>query len=259
MELEHIIAAVETTGRYLRANAFEDKHLELKGKNDYVTPYDRKAELILREELMKTAPGNFLGEEHGAQDNGSKRRYIIDSIDGTKDWIARDLRCATSVGIEENGELVGGIINDFMRGIMYVGYKGKCAIRIDGKEYPFREASGLSKHRIAIKRANQLKAKLPQEEFSFSDKAGSIALSMAELAAGNYDGMVYNNREKGNIWDVAAGYYLLKTAGFAMFDSKGNPYDYTNPRDGMIAVKPSLADRVLPIIAETLGIEYKVE
>jgi len=69
-----------------------------------------------------------------------------------------------------------------------------------------------------------LKKQLTAKGYRVAHPGGSIALSMAQLAAGNMDGLVIgNDGGKGSSWDVAAGYYLLKGNGFCTLDETGKP------------------------------------
>jgi myo-inositol-1(or 4)-monophosphatase len=250
-ELENIIDAVAQTGKYLRRHAFDDRQLQWKKANDPVTCYDKSAEQQLKARLTQSAPGNFLGEEYGAVDNGHWRRYLIDSIDGTKQWVTRDFRCAMSLGIEEHGELVGGIVYDFMKDIMYVGYHGECSIRFDGKSYPFRTENGLTKKRVSIEKAPELRPLFPKDRYAIMEKDGSFALSMAEIAAGNYDVMVHNSPGQGHIWDVAAGYYLCKATGCEVREYTGQSFDYRNSQSGIIVLRPEVKEELLAVLPQT--------
>jgi len=54
-------------------------------------------------------------------ENNLERTYYIDPIDGTRSLILKDFNSSVSISVEEKGEIVGGIVHDFMRDITYVG------------------------------------------------------------------------------------------------------------------------------------------
>lgn len=252
--IEHAIAAAHLAGAYLRAHAFDDDAPQWKKKDDPVTAHDREAEHLIKEYLDVHAPGNYLGEEHGSSDNGRAVTYIIDPIDGTKEWVSRGFRCSTSIGIAENGELTGGVVYDFMRDITYAGHRGQLLILHDGKVTPWSAPPSLGKIRIAVDRHDALEKRLPRDRFSVCDAKGSIALAMAHVAAGIYDGMVSVDIGKGNLWDVAAGTYLCRAAHVRLSDAYGRPFDEHRARDGIVALRTEHSAAVLayrPFIERT--------
>jgi len=75
----------------------------LKADATPVTQADRGAEQVIREVLGRAFPEmGFLGEEFGAVGN-QRHRWIIDPIDGTKNFIRRVPVWATLIGLEEDG------------------------------------------------------------------------------------------------------------------------------------------------------------
>jgi myo-inositol-1(or 4)-monophosphatase len=246
-----MISAAWEAGKYIRQYAFDVEKVDYKKLDDPVTALDKAAERIIRDKLAYDAPGNFVGEEYGSKDNNSSRTYYIDPIDGTKSFILRDFNSCVSIGLEEGGELTGGIVYDFMRDIMYVGFRGECRVlRMDAqKEYDFRESAtsntGLSKPRISVDKAPHLVRLFEDAGYAVSEKGGSIALAMAQLAAGNIDGMVHNYIGHGNSWDVAAGTYLLKARNITMLDCYGREFDFKHANKGIIALRNTIRSGVL--------------
>ncbi len=243
--LEHTIQAARIAGRYLRHHAFDGDGIEYKKANDPVTPHDRAAEKIIGAYLDQHAPGNHFGEEYGETKLGLARTYFHDPIDGTKEWLLRGFQCSTSIGIEENGELVGGVVYDFMRDITYAGYRGETFLEYDGKRLPLHRRQPLPKRRIEIGKNSSLKDRLPKDRYSTSEKGGSIALTLAELASGNYDGVINTEINRGNSWDVAAGAYLCRAVGIEMWDAYGNPFDHRKAQNGFIGLHDEVKEDLL--------------
>jgi histidinol-phosphatase len=85
-----------TMGAYKRA----DLVIDTKPDMTPVTEADRHVELVLRKELSKERPGDGLvGEEFGAE-GGAERRWIIDPIDGTKNFVRGVPVWATLIALE---------------------------------------------------------------------------------------------------------------------------------------------------------------
>lgn len=88
----------------------------LKADATPVTQADRGAEQAIREVLGHAFPAlGFLGEEFGAVGD-QRRRWIIDPIDGTKNFIRRVPVWATLIGLEEDGEVTAGVIHNPVTG-----------------------------------------------------------------------------------------------------------------------------------------------
>lgn len=118
-------AAGEVALKYYRSG-FE---VTIKSDQTPVTQADREAEQVIMEILGRAFPGyGFLGEEFGAQ-GGRDRRFIVDPIDGTKNFIRRIPIWATLIGVEEQGEVVVGVIHNPVTGELYTARRGGGAFR----------------------------------------------------------------------------------------------------------------------------------
>lgn len=95
--------------------AFRRADLAVETKPDLtpVTEADRAVEIALREEIGRRRPGDVvLGEEFGSGGNGeSPRRWILDPIDGTKNFVRGIPVWATLLALEEHGSLVIGVVS----------------------------------------------------------------------------------------------------------------------------------------------------
>ena len=102
----------------LRAGALALKHAAAglapvdKEDRSPVTAADKECEALIVSELKRAFPGDgFLGEE-GAQDDGkSGRRWIVDPIDGTRDFVRGLKTWSNLIGLEADGEVVLGVCN----------------------------------------------------------------------------------------------------------------------------------------------------
>tara|TARA_B100000029_G_scaffold182169_1_gene179798 strand:+ start:1322 stop:2101 length:780 start_codon:yes stop_codon:yes gene_type:complete len=190
-----------------------------KGPGDFVTASDKRVEKIIIGELEKTEY-SFLSEEAGLIEGKIKdKRWIIDPIDGTFNFLNGLPHFAISVAYEEKSEIVSGIIFDPIKNEMYFAEKGNGAylnnsrIRVSNKS-DFKSACLVtggpkftSKARESI--LDEYK-KISIEVRGHIRKSGSAALDLAYVAAGRYDG--YWQREL-NYWDIAAGIVIVKESG----------------------------------------------
>jgi histidinol-phosphatase len=113
-------AAGEVALKYYRTG-FD---VTLKADATPVTQADRGAEHAIREVLGRAFPEvGFLGEELGAVGD-QQRRWIIDPIDGTKNFIRRVPVWATLIGLEEDGEITAGVIHNPVTGELLRARRG---------------------------------------------------------------------------------------------------------------------------------------
>ena len=190
-----------------------------KGPGDFVTASDKRAEKIIISELEKSEY-SILTEESGIIEKKDKnKRWIIDPIDGTFNFLNGLPHFAISVAYEENGEIISGIIFDPIKNEMFSAEKGNGAylnnsrIRVSNKS-DFQNSclvtggpNSRSKKRELVLEEYK---KLSMKTFAHIRKSGSAALDMAYVGAGRYDG--YWQREL-NYWDIAAGIIIVKESG----------------------------------------------
>lgn len=89
-----------------------------------VTQADREAEAVIVESLSAAFPDiGFLGEELGRR-GPQERRWIVDPIDGTRNFVRRIPVWATLVALEEAGEVTVGVMHNPVTGELYAARRG---------------------------------------------------------------------------------------------------------------------------------------
>jgi histidinol-phosphatase len=114
---------------------FRDADLVVETKPDLtpVSEADRATEHALREHLGAVRPADsVVGEEYGASAAAAPRRWIIDPIDGTKNYVRGAPVWGTLVGLEQNGEIVAGVVSAPALGRRWWGARGGGAFARDG-------------------------------------------------------------------------------------------------------------------------------
>jgi len=190
-----------------------------KGPGDFVTASDKRVEKIIMKELEKSEY-SILSEETGVVEGKDKdKRWIIDPIDGTFNFLNGLPHFAISVAYEEKSEIISGIIFDPIKNEMFFAEKGKGAYLNDSRI----RVSNKSDFKNACLVTGGPKFTSKKREFIFEEyqkvstgvrahvrKSGSAALDIAYVAAGRFDG--YWQREI-NYWDIAAGLILIRESG----------------------------------------------
>ena len=199
----------------------EKLQVSLKGPGDFVSAADKRSEKIIIEELSKAHPDyGILSEESGEINKDNKeKRWIIDPIDGTSNFLNGIPQFAISVAYEEKGKIICGMIFDPIKNEMFFAEKGSGAflnnsrIRVSNKK-SLKESMLVtggprysSKKRESIfKEYNNISnmVNVPIRKF------GSAALDLANVACGRFDGFW---QWELSYWDIAAGLIILEESG----------------------------------------------
>ena len=126
--LNVMVQSALKAGRSLARDFGEVQNLQvsLKGPGDYVSQADRKAETIIKTELLRARPTyGFLGEE-SVEEKGTDgaHRWIVDPLDGTTNFLHGMPHFAVSIALERNGEIVAGVIYNPSTVELYTAERG---------------------------------------------------------------------------------------------------------------------------------------
>jgi myo-inositol-1(or 4)-monophosphatase len=220
--LNIMIKAARKAGRALTKDFREVEQLQVsvKGAGDFVSRADIGAEKIIKDELMGARPTyGWLAEEGGEEEGQDPtRRWIVDPLDGTTNFLHGLPHWAISIALEHKGQIVAGVIFDPTKDEMFFAEKGAGAwmndsrLRVSGRSrmiesifatgLPFGGRSDLP---ATLKDLGRL---LPV--VAGVRRFGSAALDLAYVAAGRYDGFW---ERRLNAWDLAAGVVIVREAG----------------------------------------------
>ncbi len=210
---------------------------------------------MLRESLFALDPAaGWLSEETADTVHrlGQSRVWVVDPIDGTRDYLRGRRGWAVSVALVEDGEARVGILAAPARNELWIARAGQGATR-----------NGVRLH--AGSRVNLAGARVPADQLPRSDrdlvavaKPNSIALRMAMVAADEAD-LVATVRW-GNEWDVAASALIAQESGAIVTDALGDPLSFNRPQPtafGLLCTAPGIhaaaAARLEPRAREILG------
>ncbi|WP_308915343.1 inositol monophosphatase family protein [Jannaschia sp. LMIT008] len=221
--LNVMIKAARKAGRSLVKDFREVENLQVgrKGPGDFVSRADRAAEDIIREELSEARPNyGWLGEETGAAEGKDPtRRWIVDPLDGTTNYLHGMPHWAVSIALEHKGEIVSAVVYDPAKDEMFFAEKGagawlndKQRLRVSGRTAMIEtvHATGIpwagSKYLPAT--LKDLGRLMPV--CAGVRRWGAASLDLAYVAAGRFDGYWERGLKP---WDVAAGILIAREAG----------------------------------------------
>ncbi|MEL7300305.1 MAG: inositol monophosphatase family protein [Pseudomonadota bacterium] len=209
-------------GRSLVKDFAEVEQLQVssKGPGDFVSRADIRAEEIIREELTRARPTyGWLAEESGeTPGEDPTRRWIVDPLDGTTNYLHGLPHWAVSIALEHKGQIVAGVVYDPAKDEMFFAEKGVGAfmndtrLRVSGRrsmiEAVFATGLPFGGRGDLPDTLQDLARLLPA--VAGVRRWGTASLDLAYVAAGRYDGF-WERRLKP--WDLAAGIIIVKEAG----------------------------------------------
>jgi myo-inositol-1(or 4)-monophosphatase len=232
------IEAAREAGRFLRLSVgkvrtVEQKHGE---ERNLVSEIDRGAEERIIGIIKRHYPSHaILAEESGGSEAPADHRWIIDPLDGTTNFLHGVPIFCVSIGVEQRGEIVAGVVYDPCRDELFTAEKGKGAF-LNGKRL---KVSGNARMIEAL-----LVTGFPYDIAANPDAAverfvgflmaaqgvrrlGSAALDLCYVAAGRFDGYWEVSLSP---WDMAAGALFVREAGGMTTDLTGAPLNIYRKR-----------------------------
>jgi myo-inositol-1(or 4)-monophosphatase len=229
--LNVMVGAALKAGRGLKRDFGEVENLQVsvKGPGDFVSAADRKAEQVVKTELLKARPGyGFIGEEGGKTEGTDETHtWIVDPLDGTTNFLHGIPQFAVSIALERNGVLVAGVVYNPAIDELYVAERGTGAflndrrLRVSARRKPELSVVGCGAPHVGrgdhVQFRNELK--VVQSRFGGIRRMGACSLDLAYVAAGRFDGYWERGVQS---WDVAAGIVLIREAGGFVTDCDGH-------------------------------------
>lgn len=235
--LNIMIKAARKAGRSLVKDFREVENLQvsMKGAGDFVSKADLAAEAILKEELREARPTYGWLAEEGGEEAGEDptRRWIVDPLDGTSNFLHGIPHFAISIAVQEP-KLGGGGWGDVTAAVVYNP--------VTDETFWAEKSRGAWLHdgRLRVSARGQLSEALIATGIPFSGhgdfgewtrifgaiapqvagirRYGAASLDLAWLAAGRFDGFWESDLSD---WDTAAGCLLVREAGGFVSDFRG--------------------------------------
>ena len=224
--LNIMIKACEKASKIITRDFGEIENLQVakKGPRDFVTKTDKRVEETLIDELTKSKKNySFLTEESGKIINNDKdKRWIIDPIDGTTNFLHGIPHFAISIALEIDNEIKSALIHDPIKNEMFFAEKNNGAF--------------FNNHRVRVSNKSDIEDCLfssDQDGLKFiypslnMRSTGCSALDLAYVGSGRLDGFFHN---KINLWDIAAGILIVTEAG-------GTTNDFTKFEEDNIDIR----------------------
>ena len=253
-ERERIRQALEHARAALRAFTPGQIASAQKAGGDPVTEADRVVDDVLRECLPQAGEG-WLSEEtvDDAARLSAERVWIVDPLDGTKEFVAGIPEWCVSVGLIEDGRPVAGGICNPVADQLILGAVGE-GVTLNGEPVGARAVASLDGAEVLASNSEVRRGEWER----FSDQGfsvrpvGSVAYKLGLVAAGLAD-VTWTLVPK-NEWDVAAGAALVLASGGAVWLPDGESPTFNRPHtlfDGFLAAPATLEAAVRQVTSTT--------
>jgi myo-inositol-1(or 4)-monophosphatase len=253
-DLELAIAAARTGGAIVAAGFGRPGDALFKGRNDPVTEVDRQSELAITSLLAAHRPDDGILAEEGTATRERQRRWIVDPLDGTVNFIHGLPVVSVSVALWDGDLPVVGVVFDPINDELYAAATGGGAT-LNGEPIRVSEVADLGGALVITG--------FPYDHYEYADayvrtlgevlrrvngirRFGSAALDLCYVACGRVDASWEFQLKP---WDIAAGLVILAEAGGTATDPFGAPM--TPDRPHLVTSNGALHEELREIVAST--------
>lgn len=248
--LAHFLKTIREAGEALLSLQKDGIAIQKKSNNDLVTNGDLLVNNILKNQLLNPFPDfGWLSEENIDDKTRltSQKTWIVDPIDGTKEFAQGIPEYAISVALVEKGlPVLASVYNPAANEFFYAVKNGGAWLN----DSPIRCKTNTPILFLAS-RTEYARGKWSAfEKYSAVKPVGSIAYKLALVAAGKADATLSLGNK--NEWDIAAGMLLVTEAGGTVTDAERKPILLNQQNtlvNGIVAAERVYHDEVFEIIA----------
>ena len=245
--LDAAVAAARAAGTIARKYFTGDFDVTIKPDQSPVTQADREAEQAITAILRDAFPDHgILGEEFGGQ-GARDRRWIVDPIDGTRNFVRRIPIWATLIALEEHGEIIAGVIHT-ATGEMYTAIRGGGAY-VDGRRIRVSDVATVSEAFLIhaglalVKQAGRWDRFMRLVDASHRQRGFGDYMGYTLVAEGKAE--IYYELDL-KPWDLAPCKLIVEEAGGRFTDVDGLPTIYSG---SALATNGHLHDAALALVA----------
>lgn len=213
-----------------------------------VCDVDLEVDALLRQRLNALLPdAGWLSEEtvDNADRLSSRRLWVVDPIDGTRDYVRMRPGWAVSIALIEDGQPLIGVLDAPAREEKWIARAGQGAW-LNGKRLTVGNRTQLPGARVPADQLPQV-----DNDLEMVAKPNSIALRIAMVAANQAD--LLASIRWGHEWDIAAAVLIATEAGATVSDALGGPIAFNTPAAeafGVLATVPGIHAAAVERLAE---------
>lgn len=225
--LNSVSAAARAAGAVIKERLGRPRTTEFKSLTDPVTEVDRQCELLIREILTSAHPEvDFWGEEFGRSRDLGPSTWVVDPLDGTKNFVHGYPFVAVSIALLEQGRTTLGIVYDPIRDELFHAVQGQGAF-CNGQPLEVTRTNVLHEALVVPgfttipERQKDLIWRAAQSCQGIR-RGGAAALDLCQLAAGRLDAVWEWSLQP---WDLAAAVLIISEAQGTVSRIDGSEFD----------------------------------
>jgi myo-inositol-1(or 4)-monophosphatase len=247
-----VIAAVEEAAslamRQWREGAAPDAKVWEKSKGNPVSDIDMAVDALLKERLSGLLPEAAWLSEETVDDPvrlGARRLWLVDPIDGTRDYVRGRGGWCVSVALVEDGQPVFAVMAAPVQAKLWVARAGE-GTTCNGETLTSSSRNEFSGARVPTDALPKI-----DRDLVVVEKPNSIAMRMTMVACDRAD--LVATLRWGHEWDIAAAHLVAQEAGAVVTNATGQPirYNKREPMDfGLICSSPGIHGAAVERLAE---------
>jgi myo-inositol-1(or 4)-monophosphatase len=256
--VKEAIAAAREAGRILLRRFRTGVSVKMKGVADIVTATDVEAQGVVVRRLCRAFPDHGILAEEGLDTRaGAEWRWILDPLDGTKNFARGIPNFCVSIAAERRGRVELGVVYDPIHEELFVGVRRHGAwcngkpIRVSGvKDLRSAFVATGCPHRVGryVQSVALTFGRFCARSIGVRDR-GAGALDLCYVACGRFDAYWEIDQSP---WDIAAGGLIVEEAGGRMSDFRGGPFDIYDGET--VATNRRVHDQIVRILRMPGGI-----
>lgn len=248
------INAAKEAGSLIMNYYKADYEIQEKGYHNPVTTADHAADAYLKESLLVARPDyGWLSEETVDSPERLSKKYVwvVDPLDGTKEFIEGVPNFVVSVALVENGFPIVGVPFNPVTKEIFIASKDEGAF-LNDKPIHCITKENLNEMVILNSRSETRRGLWAPYDGTFGElkPIGSVAYKLGLTAAGQAD--IFASLRPKNEWDICAGNCIVNEAGGKLIDLNGNQRQYNQKNTlitpGLIAGEKEAVDKTFEIL-----------
>ncbi|HYK88531.1 MAG TPA: 3'(2'),5'-bisphosphate nucleotidase CysQ [Acidobacteriota bacterium] len=252
-ELDFALETVTRAGALVVSFFQKSFRVREKSRNNPVTSADLAADTFLREAFTRRFSKDGWLSEETADDSrrlGCRRVWVVDPLDGTREFVRGLPEFALSVALVEDGRPILAVVSNPATGEFFYAQTGTGVFR-NGTRTEISKRKRFANSLLLMSRSENAQFRVIEHHCRIR-RLGSIAYKLALVAAGEAD--ITMSFQRKNEWDVCAGALLVLESGGAVTDLFGNPLQFNQESPGfrnVVAANPSVHAQAVQWIASS--------
>lgn len=253
--LEEVKAAIRAAGEVLLQHQGSGNRQWDKGEDDPVSLADLASDRLLRGRLLNLGPEFGWYSEETSTDPSQLESdwvWVVDPLDGTKEFLNQIPEYAVSVGLLYRGVPKLGVVYNPATEEMFAG-AGDTPVEYQGRRVGVSKQAEITPGvtTVAVSSSEHKRGEFDTvaDEMDLYPM-GSVAYKLARVAAGQMD--CFYTLTPRSIWDICAGVYLVQAAGGRATEKGGESLAFDRPTlkiRSLVAANPGLHARLLEYLA----------